>query len=736
VGADEGLSPVTGVAGDPVPAPASGLAALARLDALLARGVAAAHLAYGADAAADAFRGLYVSAEQAERALDGAAARPLVTGREPVRPGWAAIAADDPGWAWLREHHPLTDLDLDVVLLALGPEVDRRYERLYGYLQDDVNRRRPTVDLALDLLTGTVEERLAARGAFGTAAPLLAERLIRLVPDPRVVAPPLLAHVIVPDEQVVDALLGRPAGLDRRLTGACRLTTPHNVEETPETALAEDDLRALRRAVGAAWGARPLLLHLRGPEGSGQGAVAATLAASVGGPLLELDLAALPADDTAPEIVALAVRAAALHGALLHVRDVPAVRTPEHRATRAALAEHLARHRGVVLLSGAQPWAPLGREPLGVLEIPCALDDARSRRGVWVRALHRHGVPAPADVLDALADRFVLGPARIEDAVRTALAAAHWRAAAAGAPTRAAPTGAELFAAARRQTGEALAALARRVDLVHGWSDLVLPDDSTAALHEMCSRVAHRRRVLSDWCFGRAMSHGKGISALFHGPPGTGKTMAAAVIARELGLDLFAIDLAGVVDKYIGETEKNLERLFTAAEESNAILLFDEADALFGKRSDVRDSHDRYANIEISYLLQRMEQYEGLTILATNLRQHLDDAFTRRLQFVVEFPFPDDAERARIWKVCFPHGVPRDPDIDLPRLARDYRLAGGNIRNIVLGAAFLAADDDTPVTMAHLLAATRREHQKMGRLMPASSSIAASSTAPADPDGG
>ena len=202
---------------------------------------------------------------------------------------------------------------------------------------------------------------------------------------------------------------------------------------------------------------------------------------------------------------------------------------------------------------------------------------------------------------------------------------------------------------------------------------------------------------------------------LFAGPPGTGKTMSAQIIAAELGLDLYKIDLSTIISKYIGETEKNLERIFTEAESSNAILFFDEADALFGKRSEVRDSHDRYANVEISYLLQRMEAYNGVTILATNLRANLDEAFTRRLQFAVDFPFPEEADRLRIWQGLFPPQMPR-ADLDLPLLARRYKLAGGNIRNIILSAAYLASANGGVVTMEHLLHGTRRELQKMGRL--------------------
>ena len=217
--------------------------------------------------------------------------------------------------------------------------------------------------------------------------------------------------------------------------------------------------------------------------------------------------------------------------------------------------------------------------------------------------------------------------------------------------------------------------------------------------------------------FYHKLSLGKGVTALFAGPSGTGKTMAAEIIANELGLDLYKIDLSGVVSKYIGETEKNLDRIFAAAENANAILFFDEADALFGKRSEVRDSHDRYANIEISYLLQKMEEYEGIAILATNLRQNLDESFVRRLAFTVHFPFPDEDSRRRIWAGIWPARTPLAPETDMDRLARRFKLSGGNIKNVALAAAFLAAGDGNLVTMEHLIHATRREYQKMGKVL-------------------
>jgi len=275
----------------------------------------------------------------------------------------------------------------------------------------------------------------------------------------------------------------------------------------------------------------------------------------------------------------------------------------------------------------------------------------------------------------------------------------------------------DLLSAARDHSNPRLNTLALKINSHYHWEDIILPEDQLALLRELVVTVRTRPLVLDEWGLGQKLVPNRGVTVLFAGPPGTGKTMAAEIIAAELGLDLYKIDLSTIVSKYIGETEKNLERIFQEAETSNAILFFDEADALFGKRSEVRDSHDRYANIEISYLLQRMEAYNGVTILATNLRANLDEAFTRRLQFAVDFPFPEEADRLRIWQTLFPPDVPRASDLDFQMLAKRFKLAGGSIRNVIVSAAYLAASNGGVVTMAHLLHGTRRELQKMGKLV-------------------
>ncbi|WP_406335879.1 AAA family ATPase [Streptomyces sp. NBC_00203] len=720
---DDAVASDDGAARGPVDELA-GLLAFRRLDLLLATGVAAARQRYGPDAGADSFRGLYLSEEQVRRSLLVPAALPLAAIAGPPAnplPRWPEIEADNPRWSWLRRRYDLGDRELDAVLLTLGPDVDRRYEQLYGYLQDDVSARRPTVNLVLDLLTTSPADRLRTLGLFAPDAPLLRHRLVALLNDPRALEPPLIARVLAADEQITAALLGVDC-LDRRLAPCCEVIRP---EPPPGRAAGLDpadgeagsgaQTSALAAVVREAWGRRPLRLCFHGPAGTGRKPTARAIAEQLGLPLLVVDVPALAQDAVAvPERLQLALREAELRDALVYLDGADAFLPEPGRAGSGSLATVLAAHQGVIFLGTAEAWAPPADHPLGVLNIAFTRPGAAERLTIWRQALSAADAKASALDVSAVADRFRLSPGQIRDAALTASAAARLRGAGRDGEPRLSTE--DLFAAARQERGQDLTAFARRVRLVHRWDDLVVPDEVQRQLHELTMRVQHRTRVLDEWGFDRKLSGGKGITALFAGPPGTGKTMATSVIAAELGLDLFAIDLSMVVSKYVGETEKNLARVFEAATDTDAVLFFDEADALFGKRSEVRDAHDRYANIEIAYLLQRMEQYDGLAVLATNLRHHLDEAFTRRLHIMVDFPFPDVTERLRIWRTCLPAQTPLEPDVDLAELAR-FRLAGANIKNVVLGAAFLAAAEGVPVGRQHLVDASRREHHKMGKVL-------------------
>jgi AAA+ superfamily predicted ATPase len=666
------------------------LAALERLDRRLAAAVAAAEAAYGHGPGVDPYRGLYVAPADLDRLLAQTPGAPPFTTADAVGP-WPDAGEDD-HFARLAAALGLGAFELDVVLIALAPELDLRYERLYAYLQDDVTRRRPTVDLTLNLLCPSAADKLGRRACFTPEAPLLRHGLLRVVADAAHPDAPLLARAVVLEPQVVRWLLGRP-GLDPRLAAGAELARPALPGgDGPLDPVREAGLVRLVRDARAA--GQGLVLVFAGPAGSGKRLAAARLAAATDMSLLTVDLDRLASGVEDP--LRTAATAARLHDAVLYLRG-GADRETELRPVIAGLHER----GGIAVLAGPRPLAGA----TAVVAFPPS--DLAARRRCWRDALASAGLATDAGAVDALTARFRLGPDETAAAVALATGLARARQAAPGLD--------DLLAGARACATRDLGALARPVSPAHGWSDLVLPEDSLTQLRELCGRVAAGPRVLGEWGFGARPATGRGVTALFAGPSGTGKTMAAQVVAGELGLALYRIDLAGVVSKYIGETEKNLDRVFTATEGGGTILFFDEADALFGRRSEVRDSHDRYANLEISYLLQKMEEYEGVAILATNLRQNLDEAFVRRLAFTVHFPFPDEPSRRRLWAGVWPADTPLGPDVDLALLARRFKLSGGAIRNTALAAAFLAAADGGVVTMAHLLHAVRREEQKLGR---------------------
>lgn len=696
---------------------ASLLPALQRLDALLDHAVKAADALFGPEAAKDAYRGLYISAEDAERLLQRQPGEPsLWHGEDFVQSDPTGIGAQESRLSWLTDVYGLSPFDVDVVLLALAPELDLRYGKLYAYLQDDVTRKRPSVDLALNLLCATADEKLERRVHFAPDAPLVRDRLLQLYVDPQQHQPSLLSQVFRLDDQVVRLLLGQES-LDPRLAHFCSQTWPVGVDAA--LPLPDEQMHSVKTRVLQAWGTQaPLKLYLRGPAGAGQRQIALTLADTVGAPLLIADLARIGIEDFRSRLEVV-FREAWFQGAMLYFDNISAVQHGDREVEFRELQRLLAKDPGVTLLSGDEDWRSASDVATGVWTIPVDYPDSDHRQRIWRDQLNRAGIDVPDDELAVLAARFRLLPAQIADAVSQAHQQTEWRVDVSASGKAQASNEftilPDLFAAARDQCGHTLSATTRKIRPVYTWTDIVLPQDTLAQLHELSQQVAHRGRVLGAWGFGRKLSQGKGVSVLFAGPSGTGKTMAAEVIANDLGLDLYGIDLASVISKYIGETEKNLDRIFTAAENANAILFFDEADALFGKRSEVRDSHDRYANIEISYLLQKMESYEGLAILATNLRQNLDESFIRRLSFTVHFPLPDVDQRRLIWQGIWPPETPLADDVDLLWLADRFKLTGGNIKNIALAAAFLAAADGASIGTNHLLKAARREYQKLGK---------------------
>lgn len=602
----------------------------------------------------------------------------------------------------LAQAFGLDRFSLDVFLICIAPSLDLRYERLYGYLQDDVTRKRPTVNLALDLLCDPGPMKLGYLSVFHSDAPLIKHRLIEKVNDSGT-RQLFLNQPLMADESVISWVLGdyQPhAELSRWL---------HLYAPEVDGLAQHVDLQGL--SLSQEPQAEPPIIVFYGADVISQEAAAHLLAHQAGKNLLEVNLEVLNAENP-PEsldLLRIARRDAILLDAMLYIKGWDTclndgLPPPD-------IFGELCDHQGQVILSGVPSWRVGGTDrKRGLVWRQFSTPDYTQRLALWLFYLSQSGLEVADNVeVNGLAGQFQLTSGQIRDAVSHAR---DWAVQHGGRLENAA-----LYAAARLYSNPRLSSLARKIVPRYHWEDIVLPKDQISLLHEIVDTVWGRPRVLDEWGVGQKLASSRGVTLLFAGPPGTGKTMAAEVISAELGLDLYKIDLSTVVSKYIGETEKNLERIFHEAEASNAILFFDEADSLFGKRSEVRDSHDRYANIEISYLLQRMEAYDGVTIMATNMRANLDEAFTRRLQFAVDFPFPEEADRLRIWNTLFPPGVPRDPMVDFTQLSRRFKLAGGNIRNVIVSAAYLAAADGGVVKMSHVLHGTRRELQKMGRLV-------------------
>ena len=576
----------------------------------------------------------------------------------------------------------LDDVDVELLLVAIAPEVDARFEHLYGLLNDDATLRRATAGLALRL-AGVEAVDPEARDRLGPAGVLVRSGLLIVGGADR---PFPTRGLRVPD-RVVDHVVG---GDTTDVAVAPLVTDP------PPAGIQGAE------SVAAVLGERAALCYVRARIGASGAAFGRAVAGGLGAADLCVDLTR-PGGPRDPQsvstTVAAALREAQLRGAVLVLGPAEAL------AGSGDTVDRLVAAAWPVVLYGELPWDPSWAAAVPVLV------DAPVPRPAELADLCRQLLEGSGSIADAAKPEvlapFSLAPEQIVRAVE----AATLRAALAGRE----PLAEDLRAGARSQTPVDLAELTRHTEPTATWSTLVLPPHVFDQLEELRLRVVLSPVVLDDWGMRESSRRGGGVTALFCGAPGTGKTLSAEVLASELGVDLYTVDLSTVVDKYIGETEKNLERIFDRAERVHGVLFFDEADALFGKRSEVKDAHDRYANIETAYLLQRIEAFEGLVVLATNLRANLDDAFARRLDCIIDFPVPGPADRLRLWRSCL-GPAPLADNVDLTFCADRFELVGGNIRNAALTAALFAAKDGGPISMPDLVWAVHREYKKLGRL--------------------
>ncbi len=586
----------------------------------------------------------------------------------------------------LTELFGLSRFERAILLLCAGIELDGSFARICADFQEDRNRPHPTFSLALSILP---EPHWSA---LSPGAPLRHWRLIEPAG-----ATPLTTAPLRIDERILHYLTGVNS-LDERLVGYLEAVP----QEEPFTDSARGISLQLARAWAGSGGATLPVLQLCGGPLRSMRNVASAAATLTGCTLYTMPVERLPGSSVELEMLQrIWHREAVLSNAVL-LLECPQRSGAENRHDL-PVKSWVERNRSPLLV--ATP------EPISGWSCPSLRFDITKPTTVEQRALWKHCLGEAAVKLNSQVERLVSQFDLEAPAISEAAARGLLQLQADGKPVEKTTLKGVLWDTCRNASRQRLDELALRIESQVKWDDLVVPERIRDALREIAVHVSRRSRVYDEWGFAAKSKRGLGITAMFSGASGTGKTLAAEVLANELELDLYRIDLSQTVSKYIGETEKNLARVFNAAEESGAVLLFDEADALFGRRSEVKDSHDRYANIEVSYLLQRMEAYRGLAILTTNMKDALDPAFLRRIRFIVQFPFPDDKLRKEIWTRAFPGKTPTR-DLDLQRLSR-LNLAGGNIRNLAMNAAFLAADKDEPVQMQHLVRAARFEFAKL-----------------------
>ncbi len=627
----------------------------------------------------DPFRGLHISDTHVDWLLR--ARRPSTSSefRDGVTDVSLLPTTDDTGRALdsVRTAFHLSDLDVAILLIAIAPEIDSRFEQFYGYLNDDVSARRATCALAFDLLDISLADA-AARRRLRQDLPLLVNRLITIrdasipfgrrelrVPDR------VIGHLLGDDDAAheLDQVLIRTSGNIR--TDASVLATALMEQSAP--------------------------IYLREEIGSASRMLSDSAAAEAGLSTLHVDLKNVDPGPDLSELIVVAGREAKFRRAVLVVGPVDLFAA----ANRNGISTLVDLDCAVVMI-GRRIWDPEWSHRL-VLTLRSPPMTAEDRRKIW-DCFSSNGLIRSKSV-----EAFQLTPEAISRSIEFAQlnSYAHGRD----------PTANDLVEGARAQNVAGLEQLARRVEPRVTLDDMVVTADVGRQLRSFASRVMNRIKVLNRWKMRPGGLRGQGVAALFAGDPGTGKTMAAEAIAASLGFDMYSINLASVVDKYIGETEKNLERIFDEADGVNGVIVFDEADALFGKRSEVSDAQDRHANIEVAYLLQRIESFNGVIVLSTNLRANIDEAFARRFDLIVDFPNPDVKHRVRLWKSCLRPPLPLGSDVDFEFCADAFELTGGSIRAAAITAAYLAADENRAVEMKHLVSGITAEYRKLGRLV-------------------
>lgn len=586
------------------------------------------------------------------------------------------------------------------VTLSFAAELDGNFRKSCTFLEENQNYEYPTLQLCIHSYTLDRQERSRIlRNVYRNRVRY--EFFFGRTPSGKFASSGWALRL----EERIRMFLFRMEGEAPELQGFCSLAFPREVKERPMLYQGELALRLaefLRQDKS-----RERIYYLHGEEGTGKQFLVRHAFGELGKLCLFVQAGGLLGDENDMRLRQV-LREAKLRQAGLCIRDFQEITKEWKEYEVGEMLEKCLRELPFVILLSTEKW-PYSRKKLSeeFLEMSLPLPDIGKRIVLWKQALMEAGVKG-ADP-EGLAVKFSFSPGKIKASAREAERLARWR----GQPI----DEEILYESCRMQISHKLGEKAACIEAAFTWEDLVLPDFQKMRLRNACDQITFYHRVYETWGFEKKLPYGRGVSMLFYGPPGTGKTMGAQVVARELHLELYKVDLSSVMSKYIGETEKNLDSIFEEVKKSRSILFFDEADALFGKRSEVKDAQDKYANAETAYLLQKIEEYEGIVILASNYLQNFDEAFKRRIKFMIEFPLPDRERRLEIWKRMYPKEAPVSEELDFAYLARQFELSGSSIKNIAVASAFLAASQETEIGMRQVLFALWEELKKSGKLL-------------------
>lgn len=600
--------------------------------------------------------------------------------------------------------YSLSHYEKAVLLITLLPEIDCRFEKIISWAADDISKKCATIALVQDILCDSFNDKCRNYQSFFSYSPLIKNYLIH-IQDETDLYLPNQTRMLRLDKRVYTFLISVSC-VDEKIRSLIKI--PEKINILTENLICSEyfkqEIEHVFLKVQTTQSKK--ILFFSGMDDSEKYETALLIAARLERKIMFVSTDKLIRDRANfRENVNRIFREAMFQNLVVYFENVNILTIPEHRVELETFLELQHDFNHLIILDVQSYRELTWNINAPFLNLSFEFPTSKHRQQIWNKYLHKAGYKA--SVNNFISEQFKFNSKQIRSAVIEI-------------SQQLSPSckSVELVSVAqkicREISSKNLEKYSMKLQTPHTWDDLVLPKERLNQLLELSSSIRYREKVLYEWGFSNKLPLGKGIAVLFSGPSGTGKTMAASIISNELGIDIYRIDLSIIVSKYVGETEKNLATIFDEASTSNALLFFDEADALFGKRSEVKDAHDRYANIEISYLLQKIEEYEGIVILATNFRQNIDTAFLRRMTHIIEFPFPDETLRKEIWKVIFPPNAPLSTDIDFSFLAQSIKLSGGHIKNIAVGAAFMAASENSSIDMRHIIRAVKREYEKLG----------------------